>query len=202
MIDLACPGDIRDMDHAIETFFQFDKSPITRKVANFSFDVGARRILLLGFVPRIGFELAQSERNFLLFPIDPEHNRLDFLVRFKDVGGFGDSFGPGKFGDMNQALDAGFQFDKRTVRHKVDHFAFDLGADRVLRFDGVPRIGQLLFQAQADPFFFAIDVQDYDIDILADFENFGRVANAPPAHIGNVEQTVDAVQIDEGAEIG
>src|SRR5690606_8257179 len=35
-----------------------------------------------------------------------------------------------------------------------------------------------------------------------DFENFARMPDASPAHVGDVEQTVDAVQIDERAEIG
>src|SRR5260221_468999 len=190
------------MDHTIETLFQFNESPITGKIANLSFDVCAGRIFFLGFVPWVGFELAQSKRDFLLFPIDPEHNRFDFLVRLKDVGRLGNSFGPGKFGDVHQTFDPGFEFNERPVRHQIDHFAFDLCANRIFRFDAVPRIGQFLFQAKADPFLFAVDVEDDYVDVLTDLENLGGVTDTAPAHIGNVEQTIDTVQIDEGAEIG
>ena len=37
---------------------------------------------------------------------------------------------------------------------------------------------------------------------LADLEHFGRVADAAPAHVGDVEQAVHAVEVDERAEIG
>ena len=62
--------------------------------------------------------------------------------------------------------------------------------------------GELLLEAEADAFFFAVDVEDDDIDVLADLENFGRMADAAPAHVGDVEQAVDAVEVDERAEIG
>ena len=85
MIDLARPGDIRDVDHAIETFFQFDEGAVAGEIANLAFDMGAGRIFLLGLVPWIGFELPQAKRDLLLFAVDAKHDRLDFLVGFEDV---------------------------------------------------------------------------------------------------------------------
>src|SRR5688500_9920819 len=70
MIDLARPGYVRDVDHAIQTIFQFDKRAVTGEVANLPTDLAARRILLRGFVPWIGFELAHAERNLLFVPVD------------------------------------------------------------------------------------------------------------------------------------
>ena len=130
MIDLARPGDVRDVDHAIQTFFQLDESAVAGEVANLAFDLGAGRIFLQGSVPRIGFELANAEGDLLLFAVDAEHDRFDFLVGLEDIGRFGDALGPGKFGDVDEAFDAGFQFHERAVRHEVDDLAFDLGADR------------------------------------------------------------------------
>ena len=69
-------------------------------------------------------------------------------------------------------------------------------------FDIVPRIGHLLLQSQADAFLFLVNVQDDDVNVLADFENFGRMADAAPAHVGDMEQAVDAVEVNERAEIG
>ena len=71
-----------------------------------------------------------------------------------------------------------------------------------LCFDVVPRIGELLLEAEADAFLFAVDVEHDDVDVLADFEDFGRMPDAAPAHVGDVEQAVDAVEVDERAEIG
>src|SRR5581483_11010510 len=38
MIDLARPGNVRDVDHAVQTFLQFDESAIAGKIANLAFD--------------------------------------------------------------------------------------------------------------------------------------------------------------------
>ena len=72
----------------------------------------------------------------------------------------------------------------------------------ILLLDVVPRIGELLLEAEADAFFLAIDVEHDDVDFLADLEDFGRMADAAPAHIGDMEQAVEAVEVDERAEIG
>ena len=69
-------------------------------------------------------------------------------------------------------------------------------------FDGVPRVGQLLLEAEADALLLAVDVEHDDVDVLADLEDLGRVADAAPAHVGDVQQAVDAVEVDEGAEVG
>src|SRR5262249_20177095 len=147
-------------------------------------------------------ELAQAQRDFLLFTVDAQHDSLDLLVLFEHVGRLGDALGPGKFGDVNQTFDAGFELHKSAIRYQVDNLAFDLGTDGILLFDAVPGVGQLLFEPQADALLFSVDIQDDNIDVLADLEQLGRVSNAAPAHIGNVQQTIDTIQINERAEVG
>ncbi len=75
-------------------------------------------------------------------------------------------------------------------------------ADRVLLLDVVPRVGLLLLQAQGDLLLLAVDVQDHDFDFLVDRDHFGRMADPLPAHVGDVQQAVDAAQVDERAEVG
>src|SRR6266446_6462223 len=102
---------------------------------------------------------------------------------------------------MHQTLDPRLEFHKRAVGHQVDDLAFDSRSHRILLLDGVPGIGQLLLEAQAYAFLLAIDVQDDHVYVLADFEDFGRVPDAAPTHVGNVQQAVNAVQINERAKI-
>ena len=64
MIDLSGPGNIGDMDHAIETFFQFDKGAVAGEVPDLAFDMSAGRIFFLSTVPRISFELSQARVKF------------------------------------------------------------------------------------------------------------------------------------------
>ena len=51
VIDLAGPGNVRDVDHAVQAFFQFDESAVAGEVANLALDAGAGRVLLLGACP-------------------------------------------------------------------------------------------------------------------------------------------------------
>ena len=202
MIDLAGPGHVGDVDHAVNAFFQFDERAVAGEVANLAFDLRADGVFRRGAVPRIGFELADAEGDFLLLAVDAEHDGFDFLVLLEHVAGLGDALGPGKFGDVDEAFDAGFELHKRAVRHEADDLAFDLRADGEFRFDVVPRIGQLLLEAEADAFLFLVHVEHDDVDFLADLEDFRRMADAAPAHVGDVEQAVNAVEVNERAEIG
>ena len=59
-----------------------------------------------------------------------------------------------------------------------------------------------MLQTQGDLFLLAVDVQHHDLDLLVDGHHFRRMADAAPAHIGNVQQAVDAAQVDERAELG
>ncbi len=50
--------------------------------------------------------------------------------------------------------------------------------------------------------FLAVDVEDEDRDILADLQHFAGVVQAAPRHVRDVQQTVDAVEVDERTEVG
>ena len=47
--------------------------------------------------------------------------------------------------------------------------------------DAVPRIGQLLLEAEADAFLFAVDVEHDDVDVLADLEQFATDGRCGPS---------------------
>jgi hypothetical protein len=47
-----------------------------------------------------------------------------------------------------------------------------------------------------------VDLDDLDLHLLADIEHLGRMIDAPPRDIGDVQETVDAAEIDEGAVVG
>ena len=49
---------------------------------------------------------------------------------------------------------------------------------------------------------FAVDVQDLHFDFLVDGDHFRGMADAAPAHVGDMEQAVDAAQIDKRTEFG
>ena len=76
------------------------------------------------------------------------------------------------------------------------------GADRILRLDALPRIVQQLLHAERDAVGLVVDLDDLDLHRLADVEHFGRVIDAPPGDVGDVQQAVDAAEVDERAVVG
>ena len=157
---------------------------------------------LLDLVPRIRFELANAERDLLLFFVDAEHDRFDFLACSRARRTDADALGPGKFGDVDEAFDALFEFHERAVRHEVRDLAFDPLASREAFFDLVPRIVLGLLEAEGDALLLLVDVEHDDVEFLADLEQFARMSEAAPGHVGDVEQAIHAIEIDERAEVG
>ena len=96
----------------------------------------------------------------------------------------------------------GFQLDERAVIGDVRDRALELAANRVLGLDAAPRIGAELLHAEADALRLRIDADDLHLHGVADVQNLGRMVDALPCHVGDVEQAVDAAQVDERAVIG
>jgi hypothetical protein len=66
----------------------------------------------------------------------------------------------------------------------------------------LPRIRAQLFQAQRDALTLAIELENAYVDLIADLDDLGRMLDALPGHVGDVQQTIDAAQIDECAVVG
>ncbi|MPN43414.1 hypothetical protein SDC9_190974 [bioreactor metagenome] len=126
MVDLAGPGEIGHVDHTVQTVFELNKRTVAGEVADFALDLRTRRIFLGCQFPGVGFELADGERDFLLFAVGADDNGFDIVTHFEDVGSLGDALGPGEFGHVDQTLDSRLQFDKCAVGNQVDHFTFDM----------------------------------------------------------------------------
>ena len=47
-----------------------------------------------------------------------------------------------------------------------------------------------------------VDADDLHLHRLADRQHLGRVVDAPPGDVGDVQQAVDAAEVDEGAVVG
>ena len=71
-----------------------------------------------------------------------------------------------------------------------------------LRLDVLPRARRLVLERERDLLLLAVDVEDVDLELLVDLDHVVRVGDAAPAHVGDVQQAVDAAEVDERAELG
>src|SRR6476469_1005292 len=65
----------------------------------------------------------------------------------------------------------------------------------------LPRVGLGLLEPERDPLALAVDVEHLDLDVLADLEHLGRVVDVRPGALGDMDQAVHPVEVDEGAEV-
>ena len=190
------------MDHAVDTAFEADEQAELGDVLDLALDLGAGGEVLGEAVPGVGHALLQAQADPALLRIDVQHHDLDLLGGGDDLAGVGVLLGPGHLRDMDQTLDAGLQLDEGAVIGDVGDPAGELGADRVLLLDALPGIGHELLHAQADALGLFVDPDHLNLDGLADRDDLGRVVDPAPGHVGDVQQAVDAAQIDKSAVIG
>ena len=137
-----------------------------------------------------------------LAEFDLEHLDVDLLARRDDLAGVNVLLGPRHFRDVDQALDARLQLDERAVVGDVGHAALEAHADLVFALDSRPRILEQLLHAERNAVRFVIDLDDLDLDRLADRQDFGRMVDPAPRDVGDMQQAVDAAEVDERAVVG
>ena len=103
---------------------------------------------------------------------------------------------------MDQAFNAWLQLNKGTVVGDVGDATGELGLDWVLGFDAFPWISLKLLHAQRDTMALVVDANDLDLDGLADREHFRWVVHTTPCDVGDMEQAVNAAQINKRTVIG
>ena len=65
-----------------------------------------------------------------------------------------------------------------------------------------PRIRRQLLEAQRYALLVLVELQNLDLNLVADIHQIARMRQASPRHVGNVQQTINAAQIDECAVVG
>ena len=200
--DLARPARVGDVQQAVDAFLQLDECTVVGQVAHLAANDGARRVVLGHHVPGVHLGLLHAETDRLLFDIDLEHDHFELVTLLDDFARVVDALGPGHLGDVHQALDAVFELDERAVAHEVDDFARDAVADRVLLADVIPRRSTLLLDAQRDAFALAVDLENLNLDLVVELDHLRRMVDPAPRHVRDVQQAIDAAQVDEHTEVG
>ncbi len=158
---------------------------------------------LLGqLVPRVALDLLQAERDAPRAGIDAEHHRVDGVADVQDLRRVLDALAPRHLADVDQPFDAGLELDERAVVGQADDLAAHARADRIALDDVRPRIVHQLLVAERDALGRRVVLQHDHVDLVVDLEQLRRVRHAAPRHVGDVQQAVDAAEVDERAVVG
>ena len=196
------PCDVGHVDHAVDVVVEADEQTEFGRVLDFAFDGRTDRMRGSEGLPRIGLSLLEAERDATLLGIDFEDHDVDFLRGRHDLARMDVLLGPGHFRHVDEAFDARFQLDERTIFGDVRDAAGELRADRILDHRAIPGIALQLLHAEADALGVLVDADDLHLDGVADVQDFARVTDALVAEIGDVQQAIDAAEINERTVIG
>src|SRR6202165_3875894 len=196
------PVEIGQMDHAVDVALEAEEQAELGLVLDLALDRRSDREFFDEDFPWIAHGLLEAERDPALDRIDFENLYFDFLRGRNDLAGVHVLLGPGHLRDVDQAFDARLQFDERAVVGDVGDAAGEARIERILRLDALPRIVQQLLHAERDAVGLVVDLDDLHLHGLADGQHFGRVIDPAPGDIGDMQQAVDAAEIDERTVIG
>src|SRR5262245_58908537 len=196
------PVEVGEVDHAVNVAVEAEEEPELGLVLDLALEHGAGRILLDEDLPRIAHGLLEPERDAPLDRIDLENLHLHLLGGGHDLAGMHVLLGPRHLGDMDEAFDAGLELHERAVVGDVGDAALEAGADGIFGLDALPRIVLQLLHAERDAVGLVVDLDVLDLHLLGDVVHLGGVVVAQPGGVGDVQETVDAAEIDERAVVG
>src|SRR3954454_7132489 len=142
----------------------------------------------------------QRERQPAPLGVDLDHLRLDGVALRDDLARVLDVV-LGELGDVYQPFDARHDLDEGAEGDHLRDLALDLVALVVGLEHLLPRVALGLLEAERDALPLAVDVEHLHLHVLADLEHLGRMVDVAPRELGDVDQAVHPVEVDEGAEV-
>src|SRR6201999_2727338 len=91
---------------------------------------------------------------------------------------------------------------ERVVVGDREDAATPLRADRVAFGCVQPGVRRQLLESEGDALLVLVELQHFDLNLVAYVDEIAGVGEAAPAHIGDVEQAIEAAQIDERTVVG
>ena len=153
-------------------------------------------------VPRVRHALLHAERDAAAVLVDLEDHHLDLVAELHDLGRMDVLVGPVHLRDVHQALDARLDLDERAVVGDVGDLAEQARARRVAARQADPRVLAELLHAERDAVLLLVELEHLRGDLVADRQHFRRMLDAAPGEVGDVQQAVDAAEVDERAVVG
>src|ERR1700754_458934 len=196
------PRDIGQVDETIDAAVQTDEDTEIGDRLDLTGNLVALLVHGGESFPRVRAGLLDTEGDTTTLFIDVEDHDFRLVTDLHDLGRVDVLVGPIHFRHVHEAFDARLDLDEATVIGHVGDLAEQTAADRVAARDGDPRVVAELLEAERNAVALAVVLEHADVQLVADVDDFGRVTHALPRHVGDVQQAVDAAEVDECAVIG
>src|SRR5690606_4704352 len=195
------PRQVRDVDQTVDSRLDLDEDTEVGDVSNGASQHRARRIASGNTDPWIRLELLHAERDLLVLLVDVEDLDLHQLSQGDHLARVANVLRPAHLGDMDESLDTLLELDERAVIRDRHDLAFDDRALLIFLFDILPWVRLKLLQTQRDSLPLLVVIKNDDVELLIQLDEFGRMRDAAPGEVGDVQVPIHTAQIDEDTEI-
>src|SRR5581483_513648 len=202
VLHLLRPVQVRHVDEAVDVVLDLDEEPEVGDALDLPRDARPDGVVDPHHLPRVRLGLLQAERDAPVGRVDVDDLDLDLLARLEHLRRVGHALRPRHLGDVDQPLEAALDLDERAVVGEAHDLALDPGADRHPLRHGRPRVRHDLLHAERDALALRVVLEDDHLDAVADVQDLGGMPDAPPRHVGHVEEPVDAAEVHEGPVVG
>ncbi len=151
--------------------------------------------------PWVGLALLDAKGDTTTLFVDVQNHDFHFVADLYDLRRVDVLVGPIHFGNVYQTFNAFFQLSEAAVVSQVGNTGHNAGVLWVTSLDSNPWVFTQLLQTQGNAVALAVKLQHLDVDLIANIDDLRRMLDALPGHIGDVQETVHAAQIDECAVI-
>ena len=104
---------------------------------------------------------------------------------------------PAHFAYVDKTFNAGSDFNECTVVSHNDYFTLNLVAYLEVSIEGIPWMRGELLQTEGNALLLFIEVENNNVELLVELNDFVGIVYAAPREVGDVDQTVYAAEVDE-----
>src|SRR5665213_3539723 len=102
---------------------------------------------------------------------------------------------------MHESLDSLAHLDEGAEGHELGDSTVDQLVDRVAVGEDLPRVGLRGLQRERDALLGEVDVENFHVHFVTDGDDLTRVVDVLPAELRDVNESVHAAEVHEGAEV-
>src|SRR5690606_24995641 len=196
------PGDVGQVNQTVDAAVQTNEDTEIGDRLDGAGDLVALVELAREVFPWVRLALLDAQGDTTTLFVDVQNHDFHFVADLYDFRRVDVLVGPVHFGNVHQTFDTLFQLGEAAVVGEAGAAGHDAGVFRVTGLDGNPWVFAQLLQTQGDAVALAVELQHLDVDLVANVDDLGRMLDALPGHVGDVQQAVHAAQVDECAVVG
>src|SRR4029077_3630731 len=197
MIDPFFRADFADVNHSLNALCNLHEGAELGNAHHWPFDHRANTQILCRLDPGITQRLFQSQRNAPLTRVHSQDDRFHGLAGFHSVTRLPDFSRPRHFRNMDQPLNAGFEFHKCAKVGEPRYRAAHALASLVFFYGGVPGMRLKLLHTQRDAPLVGINLEHLDFDLLPHGQHVCGFADAAPGNVADVQQAIHFANVDK-----